>query len=207
VEKTYSMSMEDLARTKKQADAANARLKKKDGSQKGEMGKDSFLKLLVTELRHQDPTQPMADKEFIAQMAQFSALEQMTNINSSIKTLNRSARSGEAYSLLGKKVEALDAVTGKPVTGIVSKIYYREDEIRLLVGKNEVILSDVHAVLPPDEKQPGGSQDEKSMDDKNIKTKQGKSENRTENSPNAAKGISDNNDINKEAALKAYSEK
>lgn len=207
MEKTYSMSMDDLARTKKQAEAVNARLKKKDGSQKSDLGKDSFLKLLVTELRHQDPTQPMADKEFIAQMAQFSALEQMTNINTSIQTMNRSARSGEAYSLLGKKVEALDAITGKPVTGVVSKIFYRENEIRLLVGKSEVTLSDIHAVLPPDEKQSDSGQDIRSMDDKIIKTKQGNFENRTGNSPNAAKGISNNNDINKDAALKAYGEK
>ncbi len=147
-----TMSREELARTKQQVDAVNKALKRKDGSQKGEMGKDAFLKLLVTELKHQDPTQPMQDREFISQMAQFSALEQMTNVSKSMDALNRSARSSEAYSLLGKRVEAFNPATGRAVEGEVSRIYYRENDIRLLINDTELGLSDVHAVLPPREK-------------------------------------------------------
>ncbi|SFH50234.1 flagellar basal-body rod modification protein FlgD [Tindallia magadiensis] len=50
------------------------------------LDKDAFLKLLTTQLSNQDPLNPMEDREFIAQMAQFSSLEQMQNMNESMKT-------------------------------------------------------------------------------------------------------------------------
>jgi len=125
-----------------------AKIKPKDAGKRTKNGlsKDSFLKLLITELKHQDPTKPMNDKEFISQMAQFSALEQMTEINKSIKSLTISSRSGEAFSLLGKGVEALNPINGKGVKGVVSRIFYRNDGVRLIVNNIEIGLSDIHAI-------------------------------------------------------------
>jgi flagellar basal-body rod modification protein FlgD len=54
-----------------------------------QLGKDAFLQLLVTQLRHQDPTQPKADGEFIAQLAQFSSLEQLTQIQKTLDAMSK----------------------------------------------------------------------------------------------------------------------
>lgn len=64
----------------------NQALSKQKGST---LDKDSFLLLLVTQFKYQDPLNPMDDKEFIAQMAQFSSLEQLMNLNTSMEGLSR----------------------------------------------------------------------------------------------------------------------
>ncbi|MCS7205882.1 MAG: endoflagellar hook capping protein [Leptospiraceae bacterium] len=86
------------------------------------LGKDDFLKLLITQLSHQDPTRPLSDQEFIAQMAQFSALEQMQNIAKSIEVLN----SNQNFDFLGKFVVGKDEVSGEEVSGIVEAIFRDE---------------------------------------------------------------------------------
>lgn len=70
-----------------------------------QLGKDDFLKLLITQLTNQDPTSPMEDTQFISQMAQFSSLEQMTNMNESFNKMVGVINSSQATTTLGKTVE------------------------------------------------------------------------------------------------------
>jgi flagellar basal-body rod modification protein FlgD len=82
--------------------------KKKTGDA-SQMGKQQFLELLTTQLEHQDPLDPMKDKEFVAQLAQFTSLEQLTNISSGIDALNKSKTQDEmlgAVNYIGKEVLA-----------------------------------------------------------------------------------------------------
>ncbi|MBN2008074.1 flagellar hook assembly protein FlgD [candidate division KSB1 bacterium] len=72
------------------------------------LNKDSFLQLLVTQLRHQDPLDPMENTEFVAQLAQFSSLEQMQNVSSGISDLSvlmQSVNNSLSTELLGKNVK------------------------------------------------------------------------------------------------------
>jgi flagellar basal-body rod modification protein FlgD len=107
----------DIAR---QVDFFNKQLN--DGKPVGNksLGKDDFLKLLVTQLQYQDPTAPMQDKEFIAQMAQFSSLEQMTNISGDFNKLTSMTAGSEANGALGKHVEITDG--GKTIQGRVDAV-------------------------------------------------------------------------------------
>ncbi|HSK10822.1 MAG TPA: flagellar hook capping FlgD N-terminal domain-containing protein [Vicinamibacterales bacterium] len=59
------------------------------GQQPDALGRDTFLQLLITQLQHQDPTQPKDDAEFLAQLAQFSSLEKLTNIEASLNAIGQ----------------------------------------------------------------------------------------------------------------------
>jgi len=107
------------------------------------LDKNSFLKLLVTQLSKQDPTNPMNDREFISQMAQFSSLEQMNNVANSMNKL----RASQANQLIGKMINGKDFVTEKPVQGIATKATYdRNGEVFLSVNGRMIRLDDVTEV-------------------------------------------------------------
>lgn len=61
----------------------------------GGLGREAFLQLLVTQLQHQDPTQPMSDSEFIAQLAQFSSLEQLTHMGQTLDDISTALGAGK----------------------------------------------------------------------------------------------------------------
>ena len=84
------------------------------------LGKDDFLKILITQLSYQDPTSPMEDKEFIAQMAQFSTLEQMTAMASDFSRLTSMLLGSEASSSLGKNVEIIEGE--RVIQGLVQAV-------------------------------------------------------------------------------------
>lgn len=92
-----------------------------------DLGKEEFLKILMTQLQNQDPLSPMDDKEFISQMATFSSLEQMMNISKSVDTLVQSQLVSPViqYShMIGKDVsyQAYDKETGKKLDVETSRV-------------------------------------------------------------------------------------
>ena len=80
--------------------------------------------ILVKQLANQDPTAPVEDKQFIAQMAQFSTLEQMTNMANGFTRLSEAISASQSAALLGKEVTVIDG--DSTVTGVVEEVKGRE---------------------------------------------------------------------------------
>ncbi len=105
---------------------------------KNELGKDEFLQLLVTQLRYQDPMSPMENEDFIAQMAQFSALEQSQNMSGNLAQV-------QALGMLGKWVSATTN-EGEPVEGVVTGVKMEKEGPKVTIGDILVNASDVTEV-------------------------------------------------------------
>jgi flagellar basal-body rod modification protein FlgD len=116
------------------------------GSKSGnELGKDQFLQILITQLKNQDPMQPLQDREFIAQMAQFSSVEQLMNMSKEMTMLRQSF--GFSASLIGKTVtwNVFDAsgTIASTETGAVDAIVMKDGTQYVKSGGSEVPLENI----------------------------------------------------------------
>jgi flagellar basal-body rod modification protein FlgD len=119
---------------------------------KNKLGKDEFLKILITQLKNQDPMQPLQDKEFIAQMAQFTSVEQLTNMANELKFMRQSL--GFASSLIGKNVTwSLKNDKGQEVanSGLVEAIKVRNGEQLAVINGQEISLDRISKITNPEE--------------------------------------------------------
>ena len=118
---SLQLSPQDMARVSQEVDSYNKTLNEGRGTKPGAtLDKNDFLKILMTQLTHQDPTQPMDDKEFIAQMAQFSSLEQITNMNDNLSKVAGLISKSQAVGLLGNAVDVVSG--GQVVSGVVDAV-------------------------------------------------------------------------------------
>ena len=92
-----------------------------------ELGKDAFLQLLVAQMKYQDPLDPQDNSEYIAELANFSALEQMTNVNSNLESLattisniDTSVLVGQLSSMIGKGVNWTNVSTSQSADGTIT---------------------------------------------------------------------------------------
>jgi flagellar basal-body rod modification protein FlgD len=107
------------------AQAADALASATAGNQA--LGKDAFLKLLIAQVSHQDPLKPMDDTAFVAQLAQFSSLEQSMGINSRLDALSAQERgmaNTQVASLVGKSVTVKGSITTLDSAGIGSPLSF-----------------------------------------------------------------------------------
>ncbi|HOI74196.1 MAG TPA: flagellar hook capping FlgD N-terminal domain-containing protein [Syntrophales bacterium] len=105
------------------------------------LGKEAFLQMLVAQLKYQDPMNPADGTEFASQLAQFSSLEQLTNLNKGIESLAMDTNSLQAVNLIGKTV-----VTDS-LSGTVTAVSFQDGSVSLTLDNGEeVAFSDVTSV-------------------------------------------------------------
>jgi flagellar basal-body rod modification protein FlgD len=113
-----------------------------DASNSGALGKSEFLRLLTMQLQYQDPLDPMDNTEMIAQLAQFSALEQMQNVSAELKAARQESGLVLAGVLSGESV-TLEMSDGSSVSGVVEACRWTEDGVSLDIGGSSYALGDV----------------------------------------------------------------
>lgn len=105
----------------------------------GKLDKDAFLTLLMAQLQHQDPMNPMEDAEFISQQAQFTQIEKLDSLINAVKG---NSMLSEAGSMVGKTVEvALES--GETQVGRVDSVKMGADGVGLMIGDSTYTMDQV----------------------------------------------------------------
>ncbi len=111
------------------------------------LGKDAFLQLLVAQMQYQDPLEPMDNTQYVSQLATFSQLESMQNVEASLT-------SGQAANLVGKAVivKSTSEVTGETslVSGIVDYVVYENGSAFLVINEEKYPYEDLDTVISDD---------------------------------------------------------
>ena len=117
-----------------------------DGSVKADnsassIDKNQFLTLLVTELKNQDPTAPVDQKDTLAQLAQFSSLEQVQNLNQTLTAQGGFSALSQSAGLIGKTVTTSGDTVKAGVTGVVTAVSVQAGKPFLHIGGQDVDAS------------------------------------------------------------------
>ncbi|MER7002613.1 flagellar hook capping FlgD N-terminal domain-containing protein [Dactylosporangium sp. NPDC000555] len=127
----------------------NAPTKTKDSDEPakpgGDLGKDAFLKLLVAQLKYQDPSNPMNNTEFLAQTAQFTTVEKLTDLAKVQQNMLTAQLQLGASNLVGRTVSYTDK-DGKEQTGVVTAAKFAGTGPTLHVGDADIALADVKEI-------------------------------------------------------------
>lgn len=120
------------------------------------LDKDDFLKLLIAELKYQDPLEPMKDKEFISQMATFSSLEQMKNLNTGFEKLAANINDNlipallmqQSSNLVGREVSYQDPETNevKILKGVVNSVIFKNGTAYYVVNGKEIDMKYLNGI-------------------------------------------------------------
>ncbi|MGA2141080.1 MAG: flagellar hook capping FlgD N-terminal domain-containing protein [Brevinematales bacterium] len=140
------LAPEDLNKLNYRVSEFNSSLKENQKIvSKNTLDQADFMKLLITQLKSQDPTKPLDDKEFIGQMAQFTSLKEMNELTDNIKAMNKEFTFTKAVSLVGKSISWTDE-NSRYNTGTVGSIKVKNGDTFLNINGMEVPLDQINEV-------------------------------------------------------------
>lgn len=111
------------------------------------VSKDEFLKLFVAQLKNQSPMDPMKGHEFIAQLAQFSSLEQLTSLNASFADTMKFQQLTGGSEFIGKKATYVDTVVGGTAEGVIQGAMILGDSISVVIENKEIPIANVTGIF------------------------------------------------------------
>jgi flagellar basal-body rod modification protein FlgD len=115
------------------------------------LGKHDFLKLLVAQLRYQDPMQPMNNAEFMSQMAQFTTVEELQNLNSSFEQFAFVQKLAQAANMIGMRAQVMDPVTGELVTSQITGLTMQDSDVYFIINDIAYRFEDLVEVYAPND--------------------------------------------------------
>jgi flagellar basal-body rod modification protein FlgD len=118
-------------------------------SKRSQLKAEDFIKMMLTQLQNQDPTEPAKNDQLLAQMSQIGQLQTSTQLQDSLKGLVLQNQVGSAANLIGKSVEGLESNTDDPISGTVTSIKVKDDGVSLELDNGKSLeMSRVTAISP-----------------------------------------------------------
>lgn len=112
----------------------------------GGLTQNDFLQLLVAQMQNQDPTNPMSSSQFLQEMATFTEVTDLTQLQQLTQNLVNNEVATQGLQLLGKTVTAVDPSSGKSITGTVSSLTMQNGQPMLSVSGAQIPVSSVVTV-------------------------------------------------------------
>ncbi len=111
-----------------------------------QVGQDQFMQLMVTQLRNQDPLEPVKQQDFLGQLAQFSSLAGIEKLNTNFAESLKFQQLSQGGALVGSRVEYANA-QGELKTGLIDSSRVLNGNLKFQIGDDTVDLSDITGVI------------------------------------------------------------
>ncbi len=111
------------------------------------VSKDEFLELFVAQLKNQSPMDPLKGHEFIAQLAQFSSVEQLAGLNASFADTMKFQQLTGGSEFIGKKATYVDPVEGGTAEGVIQGAIVLDDSISVVIDNKEIPIANVTGIF------------------------------------------------------------